>query len=220
MGPTNRHLKGQNGGPMEVADLIPNRGSEWHRWEPHIHAPGTVLEDRFPKDGWDAYFDALEAASPPLRAIGVTDYCIPRSYERVKARKGQGRIKNCDLLFPNIELRLNTGTVRGNFVNIHLLVSPEDPNHLDELHRFLGRLTVSDLDDRFACYEADLVRLDRRADPSKTSDEAALKHGCTQFKVSRENLLEVYRGMAWAEENILIAVAGGADGTSGVKDGA
>ena len=26
--------------------------------------------------------------------------------------------------------------------------------------------------------------------------------------------------MAWAKENILIAVAGGADGTSGVKDGA
>jgi hypothetical protein len=23
------------------------RRSEWHRWEPHIHAPGTVREDRY-----------------------------------------------------------------------------------------------------------------------------------------------------------------------------
>src|SRR5437868_1422680 len=108
-----------------------SRGSEWHRWEPHIHAPGTLLEDRFPaKDGWKLYFAALEAASPTLRALGVTDYCIPRSYERVKIEKDKGRLAGCDLLFANIELRLDTGTVKGNFVNIHLLVSPEDPDHL------------------------------------------------------------------------------------------
>lgn len=205
---------------MEVVDPAPNSGSEWQRWEPHIHAPGTVLEDRFPKDGWDAYVDALESVSPALRAIGITDYCIPRSYERAKAIKDQGRLKYCNLLFPNIELRLDTGTVRGNFVNIHLLVSPEDPNHVDELHRFLGRLTFTALDDRFACTEADLIRLGRRADASKTSNEAALRHGCMQFKISRNDLLEAYRGMAWAKENILIAVAGGSDGTSGVKDAA
>ena len=23
------------------------KGSEWHRWEPHIHAPGTVLNNQF-----------------------------------------------------------------------------------------------------------------------------------------------------------------------------
>ena len=29
------------------------------------------------------------------------------------------------------------GTVKGKWVNIHLLVSPEDPHHLTELNRFL-----------------------------------------------------------------------------------
>ena len=52
-----------------------NRGAEWHRWEPHIHAPGTVLGDEY-QDRWDLYLDELEASSPPFRAIGVTDYCI------------------------------------------------------------------------------------------------------------------------------------------------
>ena len=76
---------------------IGSRGSEWHRWEPHVHAPGTVLEDRYPASGLDAYLLSLEAASPPLAAIGITDYCITRSYERVKVEKENGRLKDCNL---------------------------------------------------------------------------------------------------------------------------
>ena len=156
-------------------------GSEWHRWEPHVHAPGTVLEDRYPVSGWDAYLDALENASPRLAAIGITDYCVARSYERTKARRDKGRLKTCSLLFPNIELRLNTGTVKGHFVNIHLLVSPNDPNHISELNRFLGQLVFFAFNDKFVCTPADLIRLGRRADSRNSDDEAALRHGCGQF---------------------------------------
>jgi hypothetical protein len=197
------------------------RGSEWHRWEPHIHAPGTVLADRFiEKDAWERYLCALELATPPLRAIGVTEYCITRSYERVKREKDNGRLKGCDLLFPNIELRLNVGTIKGNFVNIHLLISPDDPNHVAELNRFLAQLSFQAFNDKFACTQAELIRLGRRADPARTDDEAALQHGCTQFKVARENLMEAYRGIGWARKNILMAVVGHADGTSGVRNAA
>ena len=49
-----------------------SRGSIWRNWEPHIHAPGTVLADNFPEEnGWELYLDAVEAASPALQAIGV-----------------------------------------------------------------------------------------------------------------------------------------------------
>ena len=198
-----------------------SRGSIWRRWEPHIHAPGTVLADNFPKEnGWERYLDALEAVSPPLQAIGVTDYCITRSYERLKEVKENGRLPECDVLFPNVELRLNTGTIKGNFVNIHLLVSPEDGNHVDELNRFLGRLWFSAYDDKFACTPPELVRLGRRAYDADVEEEAALRHGVTQFKVSLENLLDTYRDIDWAHDNIIIAVAGNADGTSGVRDAA
>ena len=196
-----------------------SRGSIWQRWEPHIHAPGTVLADQYPKEnGWELYLDALEAVSPPLRAIGVTDYCITRSYERMKDEKERGRLQECELLFPNIELRLNIGTVKGNFVNIHLLVSPDDPNHVEELNRFLGRLWFSAFDNKFTCTPSELARLGRCADSTKIDEEAALKHGVTQFKISLDDLLETYRSIDWARENIIIAVAGNADGTSGVRE--
>ena len=198
-----------------------SRGAIWRRWEPHIHAPGTVLADNFPKEnGWERYLDALEAVSPPLKAIGVTDYCITRSYERLKEEKENGRLPECDVLFPNVELRLNTGTIKGNFVNIHLLVSPEDVNHVDELNRFLGRLWFSAYDNKFACTPSELVRLGRRAYGADVEEEAALRHGVTQFKVSLENLVDTYRDIDWAHDNIIIAVAGNADGTSGVRDAA
>ncbi|UVO35640.1 hypothetical protein KUL72_30095 [Bradyrhizobium arachidis] len=74
---------------IELGGNTLNRGSEWHRWEPHIHAPGTVLADQYPAGSWSQYLDALEAVTPALRAIGITDYCVTQSYERPSGeRKG------------------------------------------------------------------------------------------------------------------------------------
>jgi hypothetical protein len=51
------------------------------------HAPSAVQANQYPSDGWELYLNALEGASPALAAIGITDYCITRSYELVKAQK-------------------------------------------------------------------------------------------------------------------------------------
>jgi len=47
------------------------RGSVWNRWDPHLHAPGTLLTDHF-KGDWEAYLSAVENSSPRIRALGVT----------------------------------------------------------------------------------------------------------------------------------------------------
>lgn len=53
-----------------------SRDAEWHRLEPHVHAPGTILSDGYSgANVWELYLDALEKATPALRDIGVTDYC-------------------------------------------------------------------------------------------------------------------------------------------------
>jgi hypothetical protein len=54
-----------------------NRGSEWRRWEPHIHAPGTVLNNQFGGGNpWGSYLTTLEALTPKIEAVGVTDYYV------------------------------------------------------------------------------------------------------------------------------------------------
>jgi energy-coupling factor transporter ATP-binding protein EcfA2 len=198
-----------------------NRGSEWRRWEPHIHAPGTVLNNQFGcGDPWGNYLATVEGLTPKVEAIGVTDYYVTDTYEEVLRRKDAGRLPDVKLIFPNIELRLDIAAKSG-FVNLHLLVSPEDANHLAELRRILTRLQFLAHGDRFDCTRDDLVRLGKRSDPSITDERAAMAHGATQFKVNLDQLRKVYGESDWAKKNILIAVAGSeTDGTSGLREAA
>ena len=198
-----------------------NRGSEWRRWEPHIHAPGTVLNNQFGgEDAWENYLSTLEGLSPKIEAIAVTDYYTTETYETVLQYKESGRLPDVKLIFPNVELRLDVAAKSG-FVNIHLLVSPEDPDHLNQLRRILARLHFKAYDDRFDCTREDLIALGKRADPSISDDLAALKLGATQFKVNFSALRDIFNESSWAKENILIAVAGASgDGTSGVREAA
>lgn len=198
-----------------------NRGSEWHRWEPHIHAPGTVLNNQFGGgDAWANYLTALENATPKIEAIGVTDYYVTDTYEELLRQRIPGRLPDVRLIFPNIEVRLDVAA-RSGFVNLHLLVSPEDPNHLVEVRRILTRLQFSAYRDRFDCTREELLRLGKRSNSAITDDRSALAEGATQFKVNFAQLREVFAESDWAKKNILVAVAGGADdGTSGVRQAA
>jgi hypothetical protein len=123
-----------------------SRGSEWHRWEPHIHAPGT-----------------------------------------------------------RTSLRLDVAAKSG-FVNVHLLISPEDPDHLSEVKRIPKRLQFHAFDDRFDCTREELIKLGKRADSTITDDGAALRHGATQFEVNFDQLRKVIGESEWATKNVLIGV--------------
>lgn len=197
------------------------RGSEWRRWEPHIHAPGTILNNHFGgSDPWEAYLTSLETLIPKIEAIAVTDYYVTDTYEAVLGHKGAGRLPAVQLLFPNVEVRLDIAAKSG-FVNLHLLVSPEDPDHIAELRRILTRLQFNAFDDRFDCTRGELIRLGKKAHPAIVDDRAALAHGATQFKVNFAQLREVFKESGWAKANILIGVAGAAgDGSSGLRQAA
>lgn len=199
-----------------------SRGSVWHRWEPHVHAPGTLMNDQFKRpEAWEDYLSALEQASPVIKAIGVTDYYLTDSYERTREYKTAGRLPSVCLIFPNVEIRLDAATTKGRFVNAHLLVNPEDENHLEELQRFLVRLKFDAHGERYECSRAGLIALGLKADPSLSDERSALKYGANQFKVSFSELRHEFNVSDWARENIRIAVAGSsADGTSGVRGAA
>ena len=204
-----------------VVDALPeDSGSRWRRWEPHIHAPGTIMASQFRgPDVWDEYLKALEAATPVIEALGITDYYCLECYERVLEAKAAGRLSRCGLIFANVETRLNFGTVKGNWTNLHLLVSPEDPEHVTEARRFLANLTYQTPGDIFRCTREELMRLGGLSG-AVPNTPAALELGARQFKVTFDQLRTVYLRHEWAQQNILIAVAGGDDGTGGMRDAA
>jgi ABC-type hemin transport system ATPase subunit len=194
-------------------------GSVWSRWDPHIHAPGTVLADQFEGPAvWEEYLARIETAAPTVAALGITDYWSIDLYEQVRARKDEGRLSGVKLIFPNVEIRLGVGTGSGSAVNAHLLISPDDPAHVEETRRFLSSLTFEAKKETYRCTREDLVRLGKAHDKSATDEQKALEVGSTQFKTTTKDLKKAISGSEWAQKNILVGVvAGSGSGTSGMQ---
>ena len=204
---------------LSMPSQADRRGSVWRRWDPHIHTPGTALNNQFGQDAWEDYLTRIEQSEPRIEALGITDYFSVDEYQKVLDFQMAGRLPDVGLVFPNIELRLPTATSRHHPVNIHLLVSPEDPNHLEETRRFLRTLKFPYKHETYACERADVIRLGKAHDPSIADETAALWAGTNLFKVTIDNLKESLAASAWAQQNIVIAAAAGStDGTSGVRD--
>ena len=81
-----------------------SRGSQWRRWDLHIHTPSS-FESHF--SGWDNYIDALEQVRD-VSVIGITDYFSIEGYKEIRALRKSGKLSNFDLVLPNIEFRLDT----------------------------------------------------------------------------------------------------------------
>ena len=196
-----------------------HRGSVWRRWDPHIHTPGTLLNDQFTgTETWELYLSKIETAIPQIEVLGVTDYYSLNAYKEVCKYQESGRLPGVHLLFPNVEMRLALGTGKGTPVNAHLLISPEDTGHVEEADRFLASLTFEVYGEVYRCTASDLLLLGRKHSPTQVDDASALRTGVNQFKVGFDNFRQEMRRSSWAQENIVVAVAGGSsDGTSGLK---
>lgn len=195
------------------------RGSMWHRWDPHRHAPGTLLNDQF-HGNWDEYLTDIENSNPVICALGVTDYFSIGTYRAVKERKAAGRLKDVELIFPNVEMRLEVKTASEHGINIHLLFSPDDPHHENEIERILGKLRFWYKDRHYACNRTELIHLGRAFDPKQTDENGAHRKGANLFKVGFSDLLQVFRDeRKWLSQNCLVAIpARSGDGTSGLQD--
>ena len=122
------------------------RGSEWKRWDLHIHSPSSYLANEFGDPGkesvWENYSKNLfqKALDNKIVAIGITDYFSIEGYERILAyQKDSAKLKSSALgfsdndieeiqtilLLPNIELRLKCFAGNHNRVNFHVIFSSE-----------------------------------------------------------------------------------------------
>ena len=205
---------------MSTGQVDRTRGSLWHRWDPHIHAPGTAMNDQYAgADPWAEFFRRVDSQVPPIRVLGITDYYLIDTYEQTKAELAAGHMAGVEFIFPNVEIRLSIATSSESAVNAHLLFSPEESDHVARIRGLMAGFTFKYAKDLFRCERADLIRLGRRHDPTITDDRAALTAGVNQFKVSFEDLQQTWETNDWFRNNCLVAVAAGQnDGTSGLRD--
>lgn len=127
-----------------------SRGSEWNKWDLHVHTPASVLRNEY-GDDWDKYiFDLFtKAIEENIKVIGITDYFFidgykkitndylsnPQRMEKLLGAEKYELVKEIKIL-PNIEFRIDKLVIGkesdlkwNKKVNYHLLlcdsVTPE-----------------------------------------------------------------------------------------------
>lgn len=194
-------------------------GSIWHRWDPHIHIPGTLKNDYGSGATLDDFIQRINTSSPQIRALGITDYFVLDSYERILPLYKQGKMPEVKLLFANVELRFAVNAAKGAPINVHLLISPEDDDHVDRAKRFLRDLKFEYDGEQYSCINDDLIRLGKAFNPTSNDNDHLLKVGVEQFKVSPKDLSDAFKKHEWARKNIMIAIAAGQnDGTGQLQE--
>jgi energy-coupling factor transporter ATP-binding protein EcfA2 len=120
------------------------KGSEWRKWDLHVHSPLSLLNNQYPKPGgqpdWDGFIGKLEATD--LAVVGLSDYFTIAGYKKVKEQQAAGRLPNIRVL-PNIEFRLDNVVYRtssGKRLNLHVIFS-DDVSIQDIEEHFLYDLT-------------------------------------------------------------------------------
>jgi ABC-type lipoprotein export system ATPase subunit len=192
-----------------------SRGSEWRKWDLHVHTPGTALADNY--FGWDEYVNALKNEKE-IVVLGVTDYLSIANYEKLLQIKGNAKLGSIELLIPNIEFRVAPQTDKGHAINLHLFVDPSDSSHCQEISHALARLFVYYEKQPYSCNPNGIAKLGAAYNSALTDDDSRYREGVNQFKVDFTAFSGWYEKETWLNKNSLIAVAGGNDGPSGLKE--
>ena len=100
------------------------RGSEWRKWDLHVHAPGGHLNDGYGGDNdeaWTRFCQIL--ADSDVEAFGITDYFSLFTFFECRKRFKLLHPTLPKVFFPNIEIRLNESVNKDEeMVELHILL--------------------------------------------------------------------------------------------------
>ena len=197
------------------------KGSEWRRWELHIHTPDTQKNDNFTgsssEEKWEKYYQDISAyigsGDDPLKAvaaIAITDYLSIDNYKKVIAdNKLPTSVK---LVLPNVEMRIQP-IANDSPINIHFIFNPDIVSTIES--RFFSKINFRYSLTTFSAAHSELIRLGKTID-SSLDDPAAYKKGIEQFVPSFDKIQEVFLNDRELRDNTIIFVSNSStDGVSG-----
>lgn len=173
------------------------KGSEWRKWDLHVHSPASILYNEF-GDDWDEYVKTLfkTLIEKEIAVVGITDYFSVDGYKKITeeylandTKLGElfsaeeiEKIKQIRVL-PNIEFRSDI-FVGGNSINFHIIFS-EAVSAKDIQEKFLSEINFR--------YEAEPNQPDKKqklTETNLTQLGARLKSEHAEFTES-----DLYTGM-------------------------
>jgi ABC-type cobalamin/Fe3+-siderophores transport system ATPase subunit len=201
---------------------IYSKGSEWRRWEPHIHTPGTVKNDNFNgadlADKWDKFINDINVYADEISVIAITDYLSSDNYFKFKKAIEEGKItRDFKLVLPNIELRISPVTGGSTPINIHCIFNPLFDSKLND--RFYSKLKFHYQTRDYLATKNELIELGRKYKNTPLLDEEiAYKEGIKIFVPSIDHLKKVFDEDAELRLNCIVVVSNKSnDGVSGLN---
>ena len=199
------------------------RGSEWRRWDFHLHTPFTKKNDLYSGNGdekWAQFYadviSYIGDGSDPQRkiaAVGITDYFSIENYKKIKA---DGILdKYIDFIFPNIELRC-LPLKDGVMMNVHLLINPSFVDKVDTV--VLSNLKYKFSTGEYCARKEDLIRYGKDLD-STLDDYHAYRKGVDSFHINFDDITSLFSNHPECRENILVLLPNrSTDGASAVAN--
>ncbi|NWK50190.1 hypothetical protein HYG90_13980 [Acinetobacter sp. SwsAc7] len=197
-----------------------NRGSEWARWDLHVHTKGTAKNDQFGNISFDEYCIELfkRAVEKDIRVIGITDYFSidnfkkvinfqKEIYSRTEFNTEEKSLISKIFILPNIELRTTPSTNEGSAINFHLII---DPLAIDEYEqRFTDHLTFTvSGTEKYKLSRYDLAKLGRKVSPNVAlEEEVAIRKGISSFVLNPSDIINAFNEYPSFRDRCIVAVA-------------
>lgn len=102
------------------------KGSEWKKWDLHVHSYNTKMNNQHHTVTFDEYLQALEDSD--IKVFGITDYFNIETQLETIENFQKNFPDSKKRFFVNIEFRLdqNVSTENAGHVNVHLLFDPAE----------------------------------------------------------------------------------------------
>ncbi len=197
------------------------KGSEWRKWDLHIHTPETKKNDQFigatPDEKWEKYIEDINNSTQEISVVGITDYFSIDNYFKFKKFATEGKItRPFDLIIPNIEIRVLPVTGSSTPINLHCIFNPKIDGEIET--RFLNKLNFQYNESNYGANRIDLVRLGRAySGNGSLGDDEAFQTGLDQYVISVDDLRGLFQKDSKLRDDTIIVVSNKTtDGVSGI----
>jgi ABC-type cobalamin/Fe3+-siderophores transport system ATPase subunit len=180
-----------------------SKGSEWRKWDLHIHTPLSICQNYGGDKKWDEFIEALEHLPQDVKIIGINDYYFIDGYERVMQYKKRGRLSNIEKIFSVLEFRIDTfGSGNENTlqkINLHIIFNIDEKNLDIEIQKikkeFIGLIPLSKLDK----HKTKMLSIENMA--VEGGDD--LQNGFSNLIPPTEKVFELLNSPMWKNKHFL-----------------
>ncbi|CDH24085.1 TrlF family AAA-like ATPase [Xenorhabdus bovienii] len=167
------------------------KGSEWSKWDLHIHSPMTWMASTF-KGPEDIPEFIKKLGESRISLIGLTNYFFLAENEIEIIHEEIDRQGLNITVLPNVEFRLAQPNKQGDWINIHCLFSEKIPTA--KINQVLSNLTIatkSAAGRPVYCSELSLKESGKSIGEITVNFEDLCKHISSHFELFREAIIAV-----------------------------